>query len=461
MVRFLSLNELSIPWVYSMGRLFGTAGIRKVYPEGVDPILAYKLGLVVSEIIGNNGTAYIVHDTRITSPTLSLAIMSGFMAGGLEAGYIGLAPTPVAAYASLWHGVVGVSVTASHNPPEYNGFKLVREESRPISKITGIERIKKLVLANTSFLPNKKKGNVIKKNVLDDYSKFVFEGIQIKKIKPLRIVVDTANGVVGIVISQIFKKLPVQLYHLFPELDGRFPNHLPNPLVEENLEDIKQTVRKKKADLGVAFDGDGDRIIFVDEKGEVVPPDLIGVLVAESVLKRYPGQKIMYDIRSSNIVKEKIKEAGGVAIMSRVGHSFIKERMRKENIVFAQEFSGHYYFKDRYFAESPFFVLFKILERLSESKKKLSDIIKEYKKYYHSGEINFEVADKEKKIKELEKKFSKGKKTYLDGLRVDFKDWWFNVRPSNTEPLLRLVIEAKTKEVLEKKKKEISALIKK
>jgi len=447
--------------------IFRAYDIRGIWPEELDEKIAYRIARAFVCFLRENNKKKVLdiavgRDNRLSSPSLSQNFIEGIIDSGCNVIDIGLSTTPMLYFSVAHYGFDGgVEVSASHNPPEYNGFKLVREESRPISKITGIERIKKLVLANTSFLPNKKKGDVIKKNVLDDYSKFVFEGIQIKKIKPLRIVVDTANGVVGIVIPQIFKKLPVQLYHLFPELDGRFPNHLPNPLVEENLEDIKQTVRKKKADLGVAFDGDGDRIIFVDEKGEVVPPDLIGVLVAESILKRYPGQKIMYDIRSSNIVKEKIKEAGGVAIMSRVGHSFIKERMRKENIVFAQEFSGHYYFKDRYFAESPFFVLFKILERLSESKKKLSDIIKEYKKYYHSGEINFEVADKEKKIKELEKKFSKGKKTYLDGLRVDFKDWWFNVRPSNTEPLLRLVIEAKTKEILEKKKKEISALIKK
>ncbi|MCD6177987.1 phosphomannomutase/phosphoglucomutase [bacterium] len=447
--------------------IFRAYDIRGIWPEELDEKIAYRIARAFVCFLRENNKKKVLdiavgRDNRLSSPSLSQNFIEGIIDSGCNVIDIGLSTTPMLYFSVAHYGFDGgVEVSASHNPPEYNGFKLVREESRPISKITGIERIKELVLANTSFLPNKKKGNVIKKNVLDDYSKFVFEGIQIKKIKPLRIVVDTANGVVGIVIPQIFKKLPVQLYHLFPELDGRFPNHLPNPLVEENLEDIKQTVRKKKADLGVAFDGDGDRIIFIDEKGEVVPPDLIGVLVAESVLKRYPGQKIMYDIRSSNIVKEKIKEAGGVAIMSRVGHSFIKERMRKENIVFAQEFSGHYYFKDRYFAESPFFVLFKILERLSESKKKFSDIIKEYKKYYHSGEINFEVADKEKKIKELEKKFSKGKKTYLDGLRVDFKDWWFNVRPSNTEPLLRLVIEAKTKEVLEKKKKEISALIKK
>ena len=447
--------------------IFRAYDIRGIWPEELDEKIAYRIARAFVCFLRENNKKKVLdiavgRDNRLSSPSLSQNFIEGIIDSGCNVIDIGLSTTPMLYFSVAHYGFDGgVEVSASHNPPEYNGFKLVREESRPISKITGIERIKKLVLANTSFLPNKKKGSVIKKNVLDDYSKFVFEGIQIKKIKPLRIVVDTANGVVGIVIPQIFKKLPVQLYHLFPELDGRFPNHLPNPLVEENLEDIKQTVRKKKADLGVAFDGDGDRIIFVDEKGGVVSPDLIGVLVAESVLKRYPGQKIMYDIRSSNIVKEKIKEAGGVAIMSRVGHSFIKERMRKENIVFAQEFSGHYYFKDRYFAESPFLVLFKILERLSESKKKLSDIIKEYKKYYHSGEINFEVADKEKKIKELEKKFPKGKKTYLDGLRVDFKDWWFNVRPSNTEPLLRLVIEAKTKEILEKKKKEISALIKK
>jgi len=312
--------------------IFRAYDIRGIWPEELDEKIAYRIARAFVCFLRENNKKKVLdiavgRDNRLSSPSLSQNFIEGIIDSGCNVIDIGLSTTPMLYFSVAHYGFDGgVEVSASHNPPEYNGFKLVREESRPISKITGIERIKKLVLANTSFFPNKKKGNVIKKNVLDDYSKFVFEGIQIKKIKPLRIVVDTANGVVGIVIPQIFKKLPVQLYHLFPELDGRFPNHLPNPLVEENLEDIKQTVRKKKADLGVAFDGDGDRIIFVDEKGEVVPPDLIGVLVAESILRQYPGQKIMYDIRSSNIVKEKIKEAGGVAIMSRVGHSFIKER---------------------------------------------------------------------------------------------------------------------------------------
>ncbi len=446
--------------------IFRAYDIRGVYPKELDKETTYRIAQAFVYFLNKKNkktslTIVVGRDNRLSSPILSQSFIKGVVNSGCNVVDIGLSTTPML-YFSVAHYNFdgGVEISASHNPPDYNGFKLVREKSRPLSKITGIEEIKKFVLENFS-LEKKEKGRIISKDILDDYSEFVFRGISLKKIKPLKVVIDTANGVVGIVISKIFEKLPVEVYHLFSKLDGRFPNHLPNPLVEDNLKAIQNAVKAKKADIGVAFDGDGDRVIFLDEKAQPIPADLAGVLVVEDILDKNPGQKILYDIRSSNIVREKIREKGGVAIMNRVGHSFIKERMRKENIIFAQEFSGHYYFKDRYFSESPFFVLFKILERLSESKKKFSEIIKEYKKYYHSGEINFKVVNKEEKIKKLEEKFSGGKKIYLDGLRVDFKDWWFNVRPSNTEPLLRLVIEAKTKKLLEKRKKELSEIIRK
>ncbi|MCD6550244.1 phosphomannomutase/phosphoglucomutase [bacterium] len=443
--------------------IFRAYDIRGIYPREINKAVSYQIARAfvyfLSKKCRQKLTLCVGRDNRLSSPLLSKKIIQGIIDSGSNVVNIGLATTPMLYFAVAHYRLSGgIEVSASHNPPQYNGFKLVREDSKPISKITGIEEIKKIVLSQRTF-STKKQGKETKKRIIGDYVDFILGDIETKKIKPLKIVIDTANGVAGIVIKPVLEKFPLKVYHLFSKLDGRFPNHLPNPLVEDNLRDIKKAIKKHKADLGVAFDGDGDRIVFLDEKARVVPADIIGVLVAESILKKQPGQKILYDLRSSNIVREKIKEAKGIPLMSRVGHSFIKERMRKENIIFAQELSGHYYYKGRYFAESPFFVFFEIIQRISESGRKFSYLVDQYKKYYHSGEINFKVENKQNKIREIEKRFSKGKKCYIDGLRIDFKDWWFNVRPSNTEPLLRLVIEAKNKKLLEKKKKELSKLI--
>ena len=278
-------------------------------------------------------------------------------------------------------------------------------------------------------------------------------------MKPFKIVIDTANAVPGIVISKVFEKTPFKIYPIFNKLIGSFPNHDPDPSIAKNLIELRRHVKKRKANLGIAFDGDGDRIVFIDEKGSIVQPDLILSLISEILLKEKKCSKILYDIRSSNIVKETIEKNNGVAVIGRVGHSFIKAKMRKENICFGGELSGHYYSKKHSFCEAPFFVLFKVLEHLSFTGKSFSEVINPFKKYYHSGEINFKVEDKEEKIKELEKKYKKGKISHLDGLRCDFDDWWFNVRPSNTEPFLRLVIEAKTRSLMEKKKREIKESI--
>ncbi len=356
-------------------------------------------------------------------------------------------------------GAGGVCCHNSHNPPQYNGFKLIREKAIPVSERTGLKEIRKLTLKGK--LKKNKKGRIMKKEILKDYLRFIFKDIDLEKIKPLKIIIDTANGVVGILIPEISRKLPCKICHLFPKLDGNFPNHPPDPLVKANLRKLQSEVKREKADLGVAFDGDGDRIIFVDEKGKVIPADLIYALMVDLVLKDKSQQKILYDLRSSNIVKEVVLKRGGIPIMGRVGHSFIKEKMRKENILLAGELSGHYYFKEHYFFESPFFVLFKLLEKISEGEERISEIIKDYQKYFHSGEINFKVKDKKKKTREIERHFQEGKISYLDGLRVDFSDWWFNIRPSNTEPLLRLVIESKSKKLMQEKKEEITKIIQK
>ncbi|MBM3258076.1 MAG: phosphomannomutase/phosphoglucomutase, partial [Candidatus Nealsonbacteria bacterium] len=298
-----------------------------------------------------------------------------------------------------------------------------------------------------------------RKNILKDYVKFNFQGFSFRNFHSLKVIVDTANAVPGVLIPEIFKNSRFKPLHLFKNLDGSFPNHDPDPLIENNLRFLKKEILRKPIDLGVAFDGDGDRIVFIDETGKIIPGDLILALIAKHLLKEKPGEKILYDLRCSKIIKETILENRGKPIIGRVGHSFIKEKMRKEKILFAGEFSGHFYHKKHYFSESPLFVFFKIMEIILKEKTPLSKLIKPFKKYYHSGEMNFEVKNKEAKIRQLKSRYSGGKILKLDGLRIDFKDWWFLVRPSNTEPVLRLIIEAKTKKLMEKKKKELVSLV--
>lgn len=442
--------------------IFRAYDIRGIFPRDVNEEIAYRIGRAFVQFLPSRKrklNIVVGQDNRISSPLLKKRLVQGITDSGANVIDIGLSTTPMLYFATAHHKFDGgIEISASHNPSNYNGFKLIREKAIPVSEKTGLRDIKKLVLEGK--FKKGRKGRIIEKEIMEDYLKFILKNINLKKIKLLKVVIDTANGIVGILIPEVSKRIPCKVYHLFPKLDGNFPNHPPDPLVKTNLKKLQLEIKKKKADLGVAFDGDGDRIIFVDEKEKVIPADLIYALIVDLVLRTKSRQKILYDLRSSNVVREVILKRKGIPIMGRVGHSFIKERMRKENILLAGELSGHYYLRDRYFFESPFFILFKLLEKISESKEGISEIIKGYQKYFHSGEINFGVKNKKKKIKDLEKYFRKGKVSHLDGLRIDFSNWWFNVRPSNTEPLLRLVIEAKSKKLLQDKKKEIIKIIK-
>lgn len=446
--------------------IFKAYDIRGVYPKELDEKTAYFIGRAFVEFLKKpNAKIAVGRDNRLSGPILRKHLVRGITDSGGLVVDIGLSPTPLLYFCVANYNLDGgINITASHNPAAYNGFKITREKAIPVSEKTGLKEIKTIadcLVGLKKLNPAERRGEVVKKGFIKDYINFNFKGAAASALKPLKIVVDTANAVSGVLIPEFFKNTPIRVFSLFAKLDGRFPNHSPDPLIKENLKFLQKEVLRKKADLGIAFDGDGDRIMFVDERGEIIPADFITAIMAEIILKNSPGKKILYDIRSSNIIKETIKKFSGLPLVGRVGHSFIKEKMRKENIVFAGEFSGHYYSKEHYFCEAPFFVLLSVLKEISKSGNPLSGIIKSFKTYFHSGEINFRVVDKANKIKELEKKYKGGTICLVDGLRIDFKDWWFNVRPSNTESLLRMVVEAKSKELMEKKKKELSALIEK
>lgn len=439
--------------------IFKAYDIRGVYPSELNEETAYLIGRAFAAFIQKPKAKVAVgRDNRLSSPGLHKNLIRGLYDSGIHVVDIGLVPTPVLYFSVANYGFDGgINVTASHNPKDYNGFKLVEEKARPIGENTGLKQIK---ILTESAIGGKEMGEVEEKKVLEDYIDFNFQEVDLNKLKPLNIVADTGNAVPGIMIPLMREKLPGEIHHLFPELDGSFPNHPPNPLIKENVSSLLAEVKKGKADFGVAFDGDGDRIMFVDENGAIIPSDITLALMAEIILKENPGAKIIYDVRSSRAVEEVVKENGGVPIMWKVGQSFAKEKMAAENIIFGGEFSGHFFYQKHYFSEAPIFLLLKIIEKISSEGKTLSQLVKPYQRYSHSGEINFEVKDKLAKIKELKAVFNGGKVVEIDGLRVDFEDWWFNVRPSNTEPLLRLVLEAETHELMEQKKKYLTVLIK-
>lgn len=415
--------------------IFKAYDIRGIYGEQLNEDIAYKIGRAFAVYIGSK--IVVARDNRLSSDSLFEALTRGITDEGSDVYNIGLSTSPMFYFAVsnlVCDG--GVIITASHNPPQYNGFKMVRSDAMPLSGEDGIDQIKQLVEENN--FSSSKKGNISTLDITDKY----VNSFEIKKYN-LKVVVDTANSVSGLIVNRMFRG--VSLFHLFSELDGSFPNHEPNPLEEKNIKDLREKVLEYGADIGIAFDGDGDRVFFVDEKGELISSDLIIALIAKLIDK-----KVLYDLRCSNIIKETARDS----VMWRVGHSFIKKKMKDEDIFFGGEYSGHYYLKQgsSYF-ESPYFVIYKLFEAMEN--KKLSELIAPFKKYYHSGELNFEVKDKQSIIEKVEKNYSYGKITKIDGVRIDFDDWWFLLRGSNTEPILRLIVEAKSKELLDSKIKEI------
>lgn len=441
--------------------IFKAYDVRGVYPQEINEEVAYLIGRAYVRFLKKKEAKVVVgQDNRLSSPVLFESLTRGLVDEGANVTDIGFSTSPMLYWSCAFFKFDGgINITASHNSSQYNGFKFVRESAVPISGESGIEEIKELVLKGN--FKEAKRGKIMKKSYLKDYINFNLKKTNVKKIKPFEIIVDTANAVSGIVVPGIFEKTKCSIYHIYSELDGSFPNHNPDPHIEENLKGLEKEIIRRKADLGIAFDGDGDRVIFADESGKIIEGDLITALLISLILKENHGEKILCDVRSSKIVRETIEKNGGEVIMWKIGHSFIKEKMRKENIIFEGELNGHYYLRDYYFTEAPLFAVLRILEEMSEKDKKISELVAPFKKYFFSGEINFEVKEKKEALEVLENKYrSKGQMTKIDGLRIDFSDWWFLARPSNTEPILRLVVEANNQELMEQKKEELSSLIK-
>ena len=398
------------------------------------------------------------YDMRKHSPSLAEALIRGMNAAGANVINIGMIDTPQMYFAINYLGTCGgVQVTASHNPAHYNGFKISGQQAKPIGADTGLKDIKHIALA-LLHTKGREDGSVEHCDLTEEYKKHVLKFLE-PVHKPLKIVVDASNGMAGKMVPIIFGDLKnVELIGLNFEHDGTF-KHDPNPLVEANLRELKETVRAQQADMGFCFDGDADRLMMVDEQGQTVPCDLMCALMVPYFLKKYPGSAVVYDLRSSHVLPEEILKHGGTPRRERVGHAYMKKTLRDCHGIFGGELSGHFYYRDNFYADSGMITLVHMLNIVGASDQPVSAMIAPLKRYSNSGEINFRVEDKDAVLKELARRYSQGQVDDLDGLTVQFKDWWFNVRPSNTEPLLRLNVEAKTPELLQEKLEELKAFL--
>lgn len=438
--------------------IFKSRDIRGIYPEELNEDAALKIGQAfVRHTKAKN--VVVGRDMRLSSPVLSDAIIKGIIDQGANVYNLGEIPTEYLYFAvgSNDNYDTGVMITASHNPKEYNGFKLLKKEGKMIDMIDG-KSIAKLI-GKSSFKKAKKMGAFGDIDVWPGYINHIFSFVDINKIKPFKVVIDAGNGMSGKVIPLIKDKLPLDIVALNFQLDGSFPAHPSNVFEKGATDEISRKVIKEKADLGFIFDGDADRIYLIDELGNFIRGDITLLFLAKYLLKENPGKGIAYNLICSKAVPEFIKAWGGEPIRTKVGIMFIRREMMEKDGIMGGEVSGHYLFKDNFYFDSGFISFLILLQIISESGKKVSEIIKEFSVYAKGAEINFKIEDKDLIIGKIKEKYSDGHQDYLEGVTVDYDDWWFNVRASQTEPLLRLTIEAKTDELLEQKKKELSALI--
>lgn len=449
-------------------RIFKAYDIRGIYPDQLDKDAAWKIGNATASFLRSLLRGYergqasrqslcVGYDMRSHSKGLAEALIKGMNAAGANVIDIGMIDTPQMYFAINHLGTCGgVQVTASHNPAQYNGFKISGLEAKPVGQDTGLKEIKHISssLLHTQGVMD---GSVERHDLTDAYRGHILKFLD-SKIKPLKIAIDASNGMAGKMIPLIFGDIGIEIIELNFSHKGTF-KHDPNPLIDSNLAQLRESVKKDKADIGICFDGDADRLIMIDEKGQTISCDLLTALMVPYFLEQTPKAAIVYDLRSSWVVREEILKYGGLPRRERVGHAFMKRTLRSVHAVFGGELSGHFYYRDNFYADSGMITLVHVLNILSRRDKPVSELIKPLRRYYASGEINFAVDNKEAMTKELGRRFSQGSADDLDGITIQFKDWWFNCRPSNTEPLLRLNVEANTKELLKKQLKEIETIL--
>ncbi len=446
-----------------MGGIFKAYDVRGLYPSQLNEQVARDVGLAFRFLLDDEDRAHgnsvvVSRDMRVHSEPLCEALVDGLLSGGLDVIDIGLATTPMN-YFAVGHlrAAGGIQVTASHNPAEYNGLKFSHSEARPVSGDHGIPLLEARV-ETQELPPADHRGSRSHGDVFNSYGEHVLAFLNPGAERRLKVVVDAANGM-GSIYRPLLERMNLDLDPLYFELDGSFPNHEANPLKLENLRDLSDRVRETGADLGVCFDGDADRAAFVDETGEPVGSDLSTALIAGELLARDPGQPVLYDLRSSRAVSEYIRERGGIPVRERVGHSFMKATLRQKDGIFGGELAGHYYFRDNYYADCALLAVVEIINLLRKEGSSLSQLVAPIARYAKTPEINFVVEDKQGTIQELAERFADGQIDYLDGITVQYDDWWFNVRPSNTEPYLRLVMEATTEQELARRREELFGLL--
>ena len=443
--------------------IFKAYDIRGIYPTEINEDVARLAGRAFVAYLGARRIA-VSRDMRLSSPSVAAAFIDGAREQGADVVDYGMLGTDMMYFAVCRDGLDGgAQITASHNPKEYNGMKLVRREAFPLSGDAGISDMREMILGDSIPAPSGRRGSLRQADVTADYVERMLSFIDVSAIRPFRTVLDAGSGMAGAVAPAIFDRLPCQTTRLCFDVDGTFPNHEANPLIEENRRDIVERVVAERADIGIAWDGDADRCFFIDGGGEFVAGDFVTALLAEAFLIKTPGAKIVYDVRASYAVKDTGAAYGGTALMNRVGHAFFKKRMREDDAVFGGEVTGHYYFRDFYFADNGFIPALLILELMSKKGQTLAELLAPLReRYFISGEINTKVAsmaEVDRKLDGLARRYADGHVYRMDGVSVEYPDWHFNVRPSNTEPLLRLNLEGATPDVMAARRDDVVAFI--
>ncbi|MBI3490663.1 MAG: phosphomannomutase/phosphoglucomutase [Acidobacteria bacterium] len=443
--------------------IFKAYDVRGVYPGEVHEEVARAIGAAFAKYLQAKRIG-VGRDMRLSSPTLAAAFLDGVISQGTDVVDYGMISTDMLYFAVARDGLDGgAQVTASHNPKQYNGMKLVRREAFPLSGEEGLSAIRDMVAGGSLPPAAARRGEVRTRQVLDEYVDHVMSFIDPAVIRPFSVVLDAGSGMGGLVAPKLFERLPCRTTRLCFEIDGRFPNHEANPLIDENRRDIVERVVVERADVGIAWDGDADRCFFIDGNGEFVSGDFITALLAEAFLRKQPGSTIIYDLRASYAVKDTAAAYGGTAWMNRVGHAFFKRRMRETNAIFGGEVTGHYYFRDNFFADNGFIPALLILELMSTKGQSLHELLRPLaQRYFISGEINTKLASMDlvpAKLEAIAARYDDGRQYRLDGISVEYPEWHFNVRPSNTEPLLRLNLEATTPDQMAARRDEVVALI--